>query len=54
MLSLWPLHCDALHFLSLSAEHKHLIERRVKIITEEIVDGVVVASCVDTKVEMIQ
>ncbi|XP_026215461.1 keratin, type I cytoskeletal 19-like [Anabas testudineus] len=35
-------------------EYKPHIERRVKVITEEIVDGVVVASSVDIKVEDIQ
>ncbi|XP_029001345.1 keratin, type I cytoskeletal 19-like [Betta splendens] len=35
-------------------EHKPHVERRVKIITENIVDGVVVSSTSDTKVEEIQ
>lgn len=46
----------ALHYVCCPspAEHKPHIERRVKVITEEIVDGVVVSSTSDTTVEEIQ
>lgn len=54
MMSLWFSHCDALCLSSASAEHKPHIERRVKTIVEEIVDGKVVSSKVDTQVEDIQ
>ena len=40
--------------LSSPAEHKPHIERRVKTIVEEIVDGKVVSSSVDTQVEDLQ